>query len=111
MPHEPVSVSPFRRGVCWYGLRAKAKGQLSAQRYCGAGGDYYKVDSKRINPMDPAYTIKVFMWLCYKHVQEMEKRGYVVTKVLDRTAMNLPESIEKQDLTTYTFDGHNIHVK
>lgn len=81
--YAPVHLSPYRAGVCWYGVRAKEAN--GPQRYCGAGAGKYRV-TKRCStvtgdgvPLLGVLTDSVDIrevWLCYKHVTAMEERGY-----------------------------------
>lgn len=49
----------------------------SPQRYCGKGADRYKIE--RLNPNQP---LRVYMWLCYDHANDVAKQGYIVNKVV-----------------------------
>jgi hypothetical protein len=80
-------ITPYRAGVCWYGIRAKEAN--GPQRYCGAGGAKYRVYRNTLPDDDTVMLLGAFsksvevqeMWLCYKHVTAMETRGYVCSPV------------------------------
>ena len=85
--YTPLSAfSPYRRHVCWHGLRkADAEGP---ERFCGKGASRYRVTKTTYtgeqqvgcNPLSPSVEVQE-MWLCYKHVTAMETRGYVCSPI------------------------------
>ena len=83
---DKTVLSPYRRGVCWHGIK-KAEA-LGPERFCGKGAGRYRV-SKTVytgeqqtgfNPLTPSVEVRE-MWLCYKHVTAMETRGYVCQSI------------------------------
>lgn len=82
MTPMPVTLSPYRRFVCWMGLKAAKRGQLSPQRFCGRDAERYRIHSFRFSLMDagdPYVTVE--MWLCPVHAAKIKKAGYGVTKI------------------------------
>jgi len=86
--YTPIHISPYRSGVCWFGIRAaEANGP---QRFCGAGAGKYRVrriethlPEKKgtqgeigvLGPLSSSVEVQE-VWLCYKHVSVMERKGY-----------------------------------
>jgi hypothetical protein len=84
-PVTPVHLSPYRKGVCWFGVRAKETG--GHQRWCGIPCGKYRINTNRRNLGSVAQGNRILVveecWLCTKHAKAMQERGYQVTSVME----------------------------
>jgi len=74
-PQTPVTLSPYRKGVCWHGVKPD---KLGASRWCGVPCGRYRVTRPTREGDAPGFLFSAEMWLCTKHAKLMERKGYVL---------------------------------
>lgn len=97
-PVTPVMLSPYRKYVCWHGM--KRKEAHGPERFCGEFGERCIVSrpTEMIDRLLGRLFHEPFKWtrpssnsitvyLCRKHREKMQEKGYIVTKV---TKVTLP---------------------
>lgn len=72
-PEENPKV--FKLGICWSVIPASNRKIASEEHICTAPAMQYKVG--RLNT-----SVTANMWLCLIHRAYMEKKGYILTKII-----------------------------